>query len=204
MTALAAVIVLVAAPGVALADDKAAAREFYRKGTQHYELGEYQEALEQFKSAYRAYPEPSLLFNIGQAYRQLGDKEKAIGSYRMYLIKLPEAPNRQQVREMVDKLEAALQQERAARSSPSEGTLPPPDPPPPALAPAPAPAEPLRVSRTAETGARPTPIYKKWWLWTAVGVAAAGVAVGVGLGLTVGSPGSTPEVATDLGTVKPF
>jgi tetratricopeptide (TPR) repeat protein len=36
-----------------------------------------------------------------------------------------------------------------------------------------------------------TPVYKKWWLWTAVGVGVAAIAVGVGLGLGL----TTHEVA---------
>jgi hypothetical protein len=31
-----------------------------------------------------------------------------------------------------------------------------------------------------------TPIYKRWWLWTAVGVGVAAVGVGLGVGLGLG------------------
>ena len=37
----------------------------------------------------------------------------------------------------------------------------------------------------------PRPAYKKWWVWTLVGVVVAGAAVGVGLGL--GLPPSPPS-----------
>ena len=36
-----------------------------------------------------------------------------------------------------------------------------------------------------------TPIYKKWWLWTIVGVAVAGAGVGVGLGVHYSNGGDT-------------
>ena len=42
-----------------------------------------------------------------------------------------------------------------------------------------------------------TPVYKTWWLWSAVGVAAAGLAIGLGVGL--GSSHNN-DPATALGT----
>jgi hypothetical protein len=35
------------------------------------------------------------------------------------------------------------------------------------------------------------PVYKKWWLWTIVGVAVAGAGVGIGLGVSHASSSST-------------
>ena len=34
----------------------------------------------------------------------------------------------------------------------------------------------------------PPPLYKKWWLWTAVGAAAVGIGVGLGVGLAARRP----------------
>lgn len=47
------------------------------------------------------------------------------------------------------------------------------------------------------------PVYKKWWLWTAIGLAAAGTAVGLGVGLTQNSspppsPSPTPDPYPDI------
>lgn len=42
----------------------------------------------------------------------------------------------------------------------------------------------------AAASAKP-PLYRQWWLWTVVGVAAVGVAVGVGLGLEARKPDLT-------------
>jgi hypothetical protein len=44
---------------------------------------------------------------------------------------------------------------------------------------------------------RKTPVYKKWWLWTAVGgVVVVGVAVGLGVGLSGSSgPATFPRVS---------
>jgi tetratricopeptide (TPR) repeat protein len=40
-----------------------------------------------------------------------------------------------------------------------------------------------------EVERKSTPVYKKWWLWTIVGVAAVGLGVGLGVGLTAQDDG---------------
>lgn len=180
------------------AEDKATAQREYQAASQHYDLGEWSEALEGFKRAYRAYPEPSFLYNIGQCERQLGNKEKAIASYKMYLIKVPDAPNAQQVRDVIHKLEQAVEEERATKANQ-------PAAPAPALAPAVPVAQPAPAAAITAQPAPPrerTPVYKKWWFWTAVGVVAVGAAVGVGVGVTEAR--GTPSVTTSLGNVGPF
>src|SRR6476659_4928669 len=70
------------------------ARKAYDSALAHYHLGEYKEALDDFKSAYRLKHEPDLLFNIAQAMRQLGDFDGAAREYRAYLRERPGAANR--------------------------------------------------------------------------------------------------------------
>jgi Tetratricopeptide repeat len=60
-----------------------------------------------------------------------------------------------------------------------------------ALSATPAPAQSPAIAATARTDRKGAPVYKKWWLWTAVGVVAAGAAVGLGVGLTARSGSST-------------
>ena len=77
----------------------------------------------------------------------------------------------------------------------------------PAAEPVPVPTNtPAQVSLTesAKPSASPqmspaleSPVYKKWWFWGLVGVAAAGVATSLGLGLTRNSKTTMP-----LGTVR--
>ena len=38
---------------------------------------------------------------------------------------------------------------------------------------------------------RHTPLYKKWWLWTVVGVVAAGAAIGIGVAIADSNGGPT-------------
>src|SRR5262249_51230154 len=90
--------VLLALPMRAGAIDKAGARAAYRRAVQHYNLAEYEDALRDFKDAYRRSEDPTLLFNIGQCERQLDHKAEAIRMYKSYLNNAPEAPNADEVR----------------------------------------------------------------------------------------------------------
>jgi tetratricopeptide (TPR) repeat protein len=201
---------------------KETARVAYQRATKHYNLGEYQEALVDFKDAYRAYEEPTFLFNIAQCQRQLGAKLDAIRSYRAFLRESPSVQNRAEVEQLVASLETALREEQQSKSRPPQGTIGPdrlpddgtsetasaPAARPPATTAATAPesrpetaaAPALTVTATAPAPTAPTPVYKKWWLWTIVGVAAVGL--GVGLGLALASPSvSYPAAQTNAGVI---
>jgi tetratricopeptide (TPR) repeat protein len=209
--------------------DKARAREAYHKATQNFDLGEFNEALELFKEAYRNYEEPSFLFNIAQCYRQMGNKEGALQFYRSYLNKRPDAPNHDEVLDIIDKLEKSLAEEREVLHQPPAGTLAP-EKAPPKTAPAPKTVPPPAGAPAAGAGAPPSrsepaqaapvqaavvsappprqsarePIYRKWWLWTAVGaVVVLGAGLGVGLGVGLSHPAAA-SARTDFGTVHPF
>ena len=181
--------------------NKAKARESYRLASQSYDLGEYHDALSRFKEAYRYYEEPSFLFNIGQCHRQLGERQEAIRFFRTYLVKSPNAPNRVDVEQMIAKLEAEQAREDAAPKKATAQPEPPPVQPTIATSP-PVGALQNEVPRpSVVVGMRQRqPVYKKWWLWTVVGVVAAGAAAGIVIGV---SP-STPKAATTLGTIQLF
>ena len=66
MRCIAIVAVVVALAPSAHAEDKQKAREAYERATQDYDLGEYKEALDAFKEAYRNFEDPAFLFNIAQ------------------------------------------------------------------------------------------------------------------------------------------
>jgi len=194
-----------ALPGMATAApaarkaDKDLARAAFLRGTKHYNLNEYKEALDSFKDAYRAYEEPSFLFNIAQCQRQLGMRADAIRSYRAYLREGSNIRNREDVEQIIAGLERSVRDEETTRARPPQGTLGPD-------------GAPGRVNPDAPSGtttpatlmvtAQPahTPVYKKWWLWTIVGVAAVGLGVGLGLGLTQGP--SFPDASTPGGRVR--
>ncbi|MFI5040084.1 MAG: tol-pal system YbgF family protein, partial [Solirubrobacterales bacterium] len=190
LVALGAVLLL---SGLGRADERDKAREAYRSAAHHYDFGEYRQALKDFKDAYSHYEDPVFLFNIAQCHRQLGETADAIQVYRAYLRNAPNAPNRAEVEALI----ARLQQQQTAppqkMMSSSVGKS----------------AEKSPVSTSAPAAviaAHPpaparTPTYKKWWVWTTVGVVLAAAGVGVGLGL--GLQPHTPAATTDFGT-RPF
>jgi hypothetical protein len=49
------------------------------------------------------------------------------------------------------------------------------------------------------TGDERTPVYKKWWLWTAMGVAAAGIIIGASVGAY-----ATRPLPSDATHIQPF
>jgi tetratricopeptide (TPR) repeat protein len=201
---------LLVAASTAHADERERARTSFRRGSQHYALGEYKEALVDFKEAYRAYEDPSFLFNIAQCERQLDMRADAIRAYRMYLVHAPDAPNRAEVKELIARLEHQLAEERATKAAPPPGVEPPRNGAAGAASTtagaAPATTAPANLTLTAAPPPRhkDTPTYKKWWVWTIVGVVAAGgVATGLAIGLTQNN-NNTPAATTSFGTASPF
>jgi len=104
---------LLSAP--ALADATADAREHVKKAQTHYALGEFEEAAREFREAYRLREEPALLFNLGQAYRQMGHWQQAYFHYRLYLSKRPDAPNRAETESLVEQMRRRMDEEEEQR-----------------------------------------------------------------------------------------
>jgi hypothetical protein len=151
--------------GAVMADEDptSRARALFDSGRRHFELTEYEAALEDFKEGFRVKDNPVFLYNIGLCHRLLNHKQEALLFFKSYRVREPDAPE-------IDRRIAALEQEIAAEARAKVET---PRPPPPPLPPPPA----------------PTPVHRKWWLWTAVGgIVAASLAVGLGVGLTRDSP----------------
>lgn len=147
-------------PSLAQEDDPAAAKAHFSRGTRLYEVGEYRQALDEFKSAHLAKPDPAFLYNIAQCHRQLGDLEQAATMYRRYLSASPNAKNRTEVEKRIDEIEADLaagKQKNAsdpARVPPPQPVSPPPVVPPPILEVQPAGATPASV---VQVPAEPNP-----------------------------------------------
>jgi tetratricopeptide (TPR) repeat protein len=256
-TAALALLLCVGQLGIARAaqaprDAKQEAKALFVSGQSHYNLNEFPLALRDFKEAYRLYPDPVFLYNLGQCERQLGHPDEAIRFYRTYLREEPKAPNRQEVLKKIEEMEAALKEKPPEED---KGTAPPPAgatpgaarplspavapagavapvvPPQPASptdsapaepqaaatpAPSPLPATPpvtpepaagspdqidLTASPTPPAESTSTPVYKRWWFWTA----AAAVAVGAGVGIYAATSNQSPSVpASILGSRKVF
>lgn len=100
--------------------DKKAAKDAYVRGIKQYNLGEFKAALAAFTDAYNAHPDPSLLFNLGQCHRQLGDRQKAVTLYRSYLRETGEPPNAVEVRRLIAVIEEALAKDQAKPAEPEK------------------------------------------------------------------------------------
>jgi tetratricopeptide (TPR) repeat protein len=94
----------------------------YDKATRAYDVGKYNEAVEEYQKAYEIGGDPAMLYNIGQAYR-LGDQPaEAVRFYRRYLQRSPNARNRDDVERRITDLEKLAEARRQSAPAP----LPPP------------------------------------------------------------------------------
>jgi tetratricopeptide (TPR) repeat protein len=153
--------------------------EHVAQGHRLYQLGHYQEAIAEYRHAYELRADPQFLFQIAESYRQLGATEQALFYYDRYLAGAPEAPDRNTAEERVAEIESL-------RARPPAATAP-------GLVGAPAPG--------AEGTKKPKPLWRRWWVWTAVGVALAAGATAAALAVR---SSETPAPATDLGNKSFF
>ncbi len=98
------------------ADATAQAREHFKSAQLHYSLGEFDEAVKEFREAYRLRQEPAILFNIAQAYRQLQKYSEAYFHYKQYLSQKPDAPNRAEVESLIEQMRYQMEQEREQKT----------------------------------------------------------------------------------------
>ncbi len=186
-------------PAVTSADgSKPEAKKVFREGQVEYKLGLFEQALDKFTKAYKLYPHPGFLFNIGQCHRELEDCEQAIFFFEQYLREKQKSKNRVLVMDLLAECRRKLkeQEEENRRQEELERQR-----------------EEARLrelerkkremdNRLAEEKARrklaedamtlmatmpqdtppdtseSTPFYKTWWFWTIVSGAAAAVAGG--------------------------
>lgn len=162
------------------------AAALYEEGARHYQVEEYDAAIDAFKRSYLRSADPGLLYNIAQAFRMKGDGfcRDALRYYRTYLEQKPKAADRPAVEALISKMKTCAEREREPAPTPPLVVVEAPVPPPPApvatpeLPPPPAPAGAVQV-----TAPPPTPV-------------AAGGPLALGLGgLAVGLTGAGLQIA---------
>jgi tetratricopeptide (TPR) repeat protein len=170
------------APLPPAAGDLSEVKQLVAKANALFQLGEFPQALALYKRAYETRALPSILFNIAQCYRQMNDHEKALFSYRNYLLTAPGAPNRADVEAIITELEELVRKQRETKQKQPHEVAGGAEAPPSVL-----PRPELSAAARLQSGPEPTPapVYKRWWFWTVIGVVVAGAAVGGGLGATV-------------------
>ena len=110
------------------------AREHYKQGATHFDLGEYDAAIVEFKKAYELSNAPGLLFNIAQAQRLKKDYEQALQSYKRFVRLSPDAPNRPDAEQWIADLEKKISEAKQQTQTQTEtqtrtGTQTPTEPP---------------------------------------------------------------------------
>lgn len=100
-------VALGAAARLAAADDRKLAESHARRGVALYNLGKYDAAISEFEAAYTLYQSDALLFDLGQAHRQLDHCEPALHYYQRFLAGRPAPELAADVRRLLPKLEAA-------------------------------------------------------------------------------------------------
>jgi len=84
------------------------AKALFARGNEHYNLGEFDQALELYRRAYRVMPLPAFLFNIAQCHRKLGQHAEAVTMYQSYLVGVPDAQNKELVESLLAESKAEL------------------------------------------------------------------------------------------------
>jgi tetratricopeptide (TPR) repeat protein len=96
----------------------------YERATRAYDVGKYQEAIEEYQKAYEIGGDPPMLYNIAQAYRLSDQPADAVRFYRRYLLRSPNARNREDVERKIGDLERTIEERKKAAAA-----APPPPPP---------------------------------------------------------------------------
>jgi hypothetical protein len=121
---------LMAIPGIAVVasrahaqsdDAKKKAKDHYEKGTTHYNLGRFDEAIKEFEAAYELYPEPVFLYNIAQAHRMKGNWERARFFYKRFLSLAPNSPNKADVEARIAEMDDELKKQGGGTGGPGTG-----------------------------------------------------------------------------------
>lgn len=99
------------------------ARRHFEAGQVEYTRGDFAGAVREFAAGYKLAPQPEFLVNMGQAYRRLGELDRAREMYARYL---DEAPEGDFARPQVEKLLAEV--ERALAQAHDKPPPPPPSP----------------------------------------------------------------------------
>lgn len=180
----------------------------------HFAAGEYQQALDIYAKLYAQTLHPTYLRNVGRCYQNMGKPDEAISAFREYLRKAEnlEPKRRAEVEGFIHEMEdlkrrreaprplTAVPAEAPSMSAPIAGPVAAPSAPPPTGR-----ADDssrieasLKAQSPAPEDQESSPVYARWWFWTAI----AAVAVGSVAAAVVLSAGSgTPTAQTTFSTM---
>jgi hypothetical protein len=157
--------------------DVGQARADYELGTRYWDLGQYDKALEAYRSAYAHRADPALLFNVAQCLRKLRRYNEALDMYRSFLRRAPRSPKRADVERMMKTIEDELAA-TPAPTTPTTPTAPPPVQPAPMVRPSPPPTQPT-LALSAAPLPESKPVVQRPWFWGVSAVVVAGAVTGL-------------------------
>ncbi len=189
-------LALALAAGRARADEEARFQRHYQPALSLYNNEEYEAAIREFQAAYAIRARPRLLFNIGQAYRHLGNAKEALRFFLMYQAMEPnQKPGlKAELEGYIEQMQEMMRQADRAKQLEEEQQPPPTQPP--ALAPAPidpqppparqarldfnlAPSADVAVAAAAPVE-RPS-VVRKAWFWVVIASAVTALALSIGI-----------------------
>jgi tetratricopeptide (TPR) repeat protein len=201
---LLAAMLLVGVPARAESPAEREAREHYTSGQKLFDQARYADALAEFQQSYALSKYPALIYKMALCQDQLGRSAEALESYDNYLKADPQTSRRAGVEERIAKLRETLhpsEQWPPGGAAKESSSSPQPSSSSATSSPA-ARQQPSPSSSSAEVSkpaSKSTPVYKKWWLWTIVGVVAVGAAVGIGVGVTASQQSSFNPTLPPIG-----
>jgi len=150
---------LTSLPAPARADDEQTeqARKHYQKGKQFFDLGQWDDAIAEYREAYKLRSDSAFLFNLAQAYRRKGDLQPALDLYKNYLIANPNSPMRGDIEKRIKTLEKEMKH-RPPATPVVTPVVPPPTTAPTALEPAPAVSPPPTTPAPVTSAPSTTPV----------------------------------------------
>jgi len=85
-------------------DDKTErARIHLKAAIAYYDEARYEDAAREMEAAYQLKPLPDLQYNLAQCYERMGRYDDAAKAYESYLACKPEAPDKRQVMQRIDR-----------------------------------------------------------------------------------------------------
>ena len=105
-------LLLLCTASVAHAQDRKKAEQKFLEADKAYKAGDYNTAVKGYLEAYQIVPTNPLLFNIGQAYRLAGDKEKALSYYEKYVSFEPGGAQVPEAKDHIQKLQEEVETAR--------------------------------------------------------------------------------------------
>ena len=91
-----------------------AAKKAFASGTRAYAEGDFETALERFRSAYDLTGSPDLLYNIATVSDRMRLDEEALEAYEGYIEARPDSADREHVASRIDVLRATIEARRRA------------------------------------------------------------------------------------------